>query len=148
MIWNGSRTMNRRNILCSHECRSAFKVAELARLKPLDEREITRQVARHGYIRLHIPRTPERKGYTILEHRYVMERMLGRPMTREETVHHKNGQRTDNRPENLDLRSSRHGPGGDVSAMIRWAHEFIARYPQFDAEGNFHPVNVVETAGH
>ena len=32
-----------------------------------------------------------------------MEEMLGRTMLREETVHHKNGKRDDNRPENLEL---------------------------------------------
>ena len=71
-----------------------------------------------------------------------MEQMLGRELLPEETVHHKNGRKDCNEPWNLDLRSGNHGPGGDVSAMIKWAHDFIALYPQFDREGNFTPVNV------
>lgn len=38
----------------------------------------------------------------VLEHRYVMSQMLGRPLDKEDVVHHKNANRADNRPENLE----------------------------------------------
>lgn len=39
----------------------------------------------------------------MLQHRYVMQQILGRTLGKYESVHHINGKRNDNRPENLEL---------------------------------------------
>lgn len=80
---------------------------------------------RHGYIWLF---SGGKGGRYTPQHRKVMEDAIGRPLRPEETVHHRNGQRADNRIENLELWSSRHGKGQRVSDKIAFAAEFLELY--------------------
>jgi hypothetical protein len=78
---------------------------------------------RHGYV---ILPGGSKGAYRPPQHRAVMEEVIGRPLLDGETVHHKNGNRQDNRPENLELWSSRHGKGQRVDDRVRDALAFLS----------------------
>ena len=61
-----------------------------------------------GYYRVFVPDHPcaSADGF-VLKHRLIMEREIGRLLRPDEVVHHKNGIRTDNRIENLQLMTKR-----------------------------------------
>ena len=104
-----SRYMPKR--FCSKECTSIFNCKS--------SREAGRGrgwcLDKNGYVLLTKGR---RNGYMQPQHRKIMEDFLGRKLLPTETVHHKNGIRHDNRLENLELWSGRHGRGQRASDLI------------------------------
>ena len=78
-----------------------------------------------GYVLVKRPDHPNawQNGY-IPEHRLIVSEQIGRPLRKGEVVHHKNGQKDDNRPENLELTDwSEHRA---LHATDRWSRKWDA----------------------
>lgn len=102
---------------CSRECHNK------------DRRRAQR---RGGYVLVFVGRDEpgSTKSGHMFEHRKVMQDLLGRALLPEENVHHKNGVRDDNRPENLELWTRSQPRGQRVEDKLKWAREFLALYDQ------------------
>lgn len=120
--------------LCNAHYLRKLKGLDLAR--PVRERAAqgagSRWKNRNGYIILTLPGQQGR----IAEHRHVMEKTLGRKLFPDETVHHKNGVRDDNRPGNLELWASTQPSGQRVTDLLNWAYEIVRRYDKESGSGN------------
>jgi hypothetical protein len=70
-------------------------------------------------------------GQRYLEHRWVMEQTLGRPLWPDEEVHHKNRVRDDNDPSNLELWCVPQPRGGRAEDLVEF---YVGRYPELAAQ--------------
>lgn len=105
---------------CSHKCRSIH----CQRGGGHNRKTLT--MKSKGYILEWAPNHPRHvKGY-VFQHRLVVERLLGRHLTKKELVHHKNGIKSDNRPENLEVMSAREHMSEHKAVWVRLNGEPIS----------------------
>lgn len=67
-------------------------------------------------------------GVKVMEHRHVMAQQMGRQLAPGENVHHRNGDRADNRRENLELWTTSQPSGQRVSDRLESALALVEQY--------------------
>lgn len=73
------------------------------------------------------PNAMDERG-RIREHVFVMSEILGRPLVKGENVHHKDGNKLNNHPSNLELWDKTQPSGQKVEDKIKWAIDFLNRH--------------------
>lgn len=124
--------------LCAPHYRRQMHSGDVRADQPIRRDPGDRHIS-HGYYVVVVPvemRWLTHGESTCLEHRYVMAQQLGRPLTADESVHHKNGDRLCNEPSNLELWSRWQPRGQRVADKVAWAVEMLRRYrPEMLATG-------------
>lgn len=93
-----SRVAKAKNVHCSNKCAGmTYKEQHLGRYNG-------GRTTSRGYVLIKMPEhhAANPNGY-VPEHRYVMEEHLGRPLRRDEQVHHRDGNKANNAIENLQI---------------------------------------------
>ena len=122
---NSSNLLNGTTQSCG--CLAKELAAAALRAKPRAIKE--KRSNGNGYTLIYKPDHPRAiQGRYVFEHAIVIEQRLGRYLLPTETVHHKNGVRDDNRPENLELWSKSHPAGQRIQDKVSWAVEMLTRY--------------------
>ena len=115
--------------MCGSHRRRVERHGDVLAEVPIGKLRGAGSVTDDGYRLLYRPGHPNAtaEGF-ILEHRLVMAEHLGRPLDGQETVHHRNGNRLDNRLGNLELWASRHPPGARIEDLVAYATELLEKY--------------------
>lgn len=115
---------------CLHKESATRNIGNAYVARPRKPREFYRYTTKAGYVcvgNVDYPGAKPQPNHAY-EHIVVMSRRLGRALLPGETVHHKNGNRADNREENLELWVGTHPAGQRVEDVVAWAQQVLRTY--------------------
>lgn len=113
-------------VCCSKKCADLKKTGPGSPLWKGGETEAGRDYLKVYVSKKHPFVSMRRSDGCVRTHRWVMANHLNRPLRVDETVHHINGNRRDNRIENLELRNGHHGMGHTLKCQNCGSYNVVA----------------------